>query len=98
MSYAAVTFAVPHCFPAVNGAEVPPVDAETVLQLKRELSGIRNKVNALLEVLDATRVEDTLPTTTDPPALVKTEKKQLPGTEIDVDWVYSFLLFVCVHP
>ena len=87
-----MTFTVPHGFPAVNGAEVPPVDAETVLQLKRELSGIRNKVNALLETLDAARVENTLPTTTDPPAPVKTEKKQFPGTGIDFERVYSFLL------
>ena len=66
----------------MNGAEVPPVDTETVLQLKRELCGIRNKVNALLEVLDTARVADTLPTTTHPLAQEETEKKQFPGAEI----------------
>ena len=77
-----INFSLPYCPAAVNGAEVPPVDTETVLQLKRELCGIRNKVNALLEVLDTARVANTLPTTTDPPAPEETEKKQLPGTEI----------------
>ena len=78
----------------MNGAEVPPVDTETVLQLKRELCGIRNKVNALLEVLDTARVADTLPTTTHPPAPEETEKKQLPR-EIGLGRCISS--FVCMH-
>ena len=86
-----VCFTIPHCPAAVNGAEVPPVDVETVLQLKRELCGIRNKVNALLDVLDTARVADTLPTATDPPPSKETSKKQLPGTKTDADWVHWFL-------
>ena len=80
----------------MNGAEVPPVDTETVLQLKRELCGIRNKVNALLEVLDTARVADTLPTTTHPSAPEETDKKQLLGTQIGLG-SSCISSFVCMH-
>ena len=38
---------------AVNGAEIPAMSAETVAELKRELTDLRNRVNSLLDVLDA---------------------------------------------
>jgi protein TFG len=37
----------------VNGAEIPAMSAETVAELKRELTDLRNRVNSLLDVLDA---------------------------------------------
>ena len=77
-----MTSLIPPRSPSANGAEVPPVNTETVLQLKRELAGIRNKVNALLEVLDTAQAVDTSPkATAPPPPVAETDKKQeLPGT------------------